>query len=118
MCAVSEARNGGLRHRAAVKQIDRRAVSTKWLVLRSLSQGDGRPRVFVEDIAQLPGIYQQIADELANQYSVGYSSKNPKRRRLARHRRGGPLNTHARTKARLLLPLRPARPQPVRRPTP
>ena len=28
---------------------------------------------------QLPGIYSQIADEIANQYVVGYTSKNQKR---------------------------------------
>jgi hypothetical protein len=34
---------------------------------------------FVEQIAQLPAVYEQIADELANQYSIGYTSKNPRR---------------------------------------
>jgi Ca-activated chloride channel family protein len=48
-------------------------------VLRSLSQMTGG-RVFVADEpAQLPAIYHQIADELAEQYSIGYISKNPRR---------------------------------------
>jgi Ca-activated chloride channel family protein len=48
-------------------------------VLRSLSQETGGRVFFVSDVSQLPAIYQQIADELANQYSIGYSSKNLKR---------------------------------------
>jgi VWFA-related protein len=48
-------------------------------VLRSLSQMTGG-RVFVADDAnQLPAIYNQIADELAHQYLIGYTSKNPRR---------------------------------------
>ena len=47
-------------------------------VLRTLSQETGGRPFFVEDVTQLPAIYQQIADELANQYSIGYTSKNPK----------------------------------------
>lgn len=48
-------------------------------VLKTLSQETGGQVFFVEDIAALPGIYQRIADELANQYSIGYTSKNLKR---------------------------------------
>lgn len=48
-------------------------------VLRTLSQETGGRVFFVEDVAQLPAIYQLIADELANQYTIGYSSKNLKR---------------------------------------
>jgi Ca-activated chloride channel family protein len=48
-------------------------------VLRTLAQDTGARTYRVEQISQLPAIYQQIADELANQYTVGYSSKNPKR---------------------------------------
>lgn len=48
-------------------------------VLRTLSQETGGRVFFVEDVTQLPAIYQQIADELANQYSIGYTSKNTKR---------------------------------------
>jgi Ca-activated chloride channel family protein len=48
-------------------------------VLKSLSQETGGRSFFVEEITELPGIYQRIADELANQYSIGYTSKNLKR---------------------------------------
>jgi Ca-activated chloride channel family protein len=48
-------------------------------VLRTLSQETGGRVFFVTDVSQLPSVYQQIADELANQYSIGYSSKNLKR---------------------------------------
>ncbi len=48
-------------------------------VLRTLAQDSGGRAFHVQEISQLPGIYQQIADELANQYTMGYSSKNPKR---------------------------------------
>ena len=33
----------------------------------------------VDNVAQLKAIYQQIADELANQYMIGYTSKNLRR---------------------------------------
>lgn len=48
-------------------------------VLRTLAQETGGRVYHVDDAAQLPGIYQQIADELANQYTIGYTSKNIKR---------------------------------------
>lgn len=48
-------------------------------VLRTLSQETGGRVFFVEDVGQLPAIYQRIADELANQYTIAYSSKNLKR---------------------------------------
>ena len=41
-----------------------------------------RPRgraYFVQSAAELPKIYEQISEELANQYSIAYSSKNPMR---------------------------------------
>lgn len=47
-------------------------------VLRTLSQETGGRVFFVNEIKQLPDIYQQIAEELATQYTIGYSSKNPK----------------------------------------
>ena len=45
-------------------------------VLRSLSQETGGRAYFVDDVAQLGDIYSRIADELGQQYSLGYSSKN------------------------------------------
>jgi Ca-activated chloride channel family protein len=58
---------------------DRREYSEAEFVLKTLSAETGGRVFFVEDVAQLPAIYQQIADELANQYSIGYTSKNLKR---------------------------------------
>jgi Ca-activated chloride channel family protein len=48
-------------------------------VLRSLSQETGGHLYHVDELSQLGSIYQQIADELANQYTIGYTSKNAKR---------------------------------------
>lgn len=48
-------------------------------VLRSMAQETGGRVYFVADIDELSGLYGQIADELANQYTIGYTSKNPKR---------------------------------------
>ncbi len=48
-------------------------------VLRTLSQTTGGRVFFVQDPAELPGIYGQIADELANQYILGYVSTNTSR---------------------------------------
>lgn len=48
-------------------------------VLRTLSQETGGRVFFVELLPQLASVYQTIADELVSQYTIGYSSKNPKR---------------------------------------
>ena len=59
------------------------AMQGKWneadYILKTLAQETGGRPFFVDDVSQLPAIYSQIAEELANQYSVGYVSKNPKR---------------------------------------
>jgi len=53
-----------------------RGYSESEYVLRTLAQTTGG-RVFVADeAAQLPAIYHQIADELAQQYLIGYISRN------------------------------------------
>jgi Ca-activated chloride channel family protein len=44
--------------------------------LRTLSQITGGRVTFVDDVRQLPAIYRQIADELANQYVIGYNARN------------------------------------------
>jgi Ca-activated chloride channel family protein len=44
--------------------------------LRSLAQVSGGRAFFVRDISQLGSVYVQIADELSNQYILGYVSKN------------------------------------------
>ncbi len=48
-------------------------------VLKQLSQETGGRAYFVLTAAELPKIYEQISEELANQYSLAYSSKNPMR---------------------------------------
>lgn len=48
-------------------------------VLRTLSQSTGGRVFFVDNAAQLVSIYNQIADELATQYTIGYVSSNLKR---------------------------------------
>jgi Ca-activated chloride channel family protein len=48
-------------------------------VLRQLSQETGGRVFFPTSIAELPKIYEQISEELASQYAMAYSSKNPMR---------------------------------------
>jgi Ca-activated chloride channel family protein len=48
-------------------------------VLKQLSQETGGRAYFVTAASELPKIYEQISEELANQYSMAYSSKNPMR---------------------------------------
>jgi Ca-activated chloride channel family protein len=47
--------------------------------LRQLAQQTGGRSFFPTRIEDLAGVYRQIADELANQYVVGFVSKNAKR---------------------------------------
>lgn len=48
-------------------------------VLKSLCQETGGRAFFPQAVGELDAIYSQIADELSSQYTVGYTSKNPKR---------------------------------------
>ncbi len=48
-------------------------------VMRQLADETGGRAFFPERIEDLNGVYTQIADELASQYTVGYSSRNPRR---------------------------------------
>jgi Ca-activated chloride channel family protein len=48
-------------------------------VLKQLSQETGGRSFFPSQVAELPAIYTQIAEELSSQYTVGYTSKNVKR---------------------------------------
>jgi len=48
-------------------------------VLRQFSQETGGRAFFPNQLADLTTVYGQIADELSSQYTVGYTSKNPKR---------------------------------------
>ncbi len=48
-------------------------------VLRELTQETGGRLFFAKRISDLHGIYSQISDELASQYLLGYTSRNPRR---------------------------------------
>ena len=48
-------------------------------VLRQFAQQTGGRAFFPNQLADLTGVYGQISDELSSQYTVGYTSKNPKR---------------------------------------
>ena len=48
-------------------------------ILRQLAQETGGRAFFVQKAEELTGVYGQIADELSSQYSLGYTSRNPKR---------------------------------------
>jgi Ca-activated chloride channel family protein len=48
-------------------------------VLNKLSQETGARTFFPQQVVELNGIYGQIAEELSNQYTIGYSSRNPRR---------------------------------------
>ena len=47
-------------------------------VLRTMAQDTGGRTFFPNKIEDLAGAYAQIADELASQYTVGYTSTNPR----------------------------------------
>jgi len=48
-------------------------------VLKQLANETGGRAFFPTSVGELPGIYQQISEELANQYSLAYSSRNTSR---------------------------------------
>lgn len=81
-------------------EIARREFKEAEFVLRQLSQETGGRVFFPTDARELPKIYQAIWEELSSQYTMGYTSSNPKRdgawRRIqVRALRGGAI---ARTK--------------------
>jgi Ca-activated chloride channel family protein len=82
-------------------------------VLRTIAHETGGRSYRVEESSGLAAIYEQIADELANQYTIGYSSKNVKRdgtwRRVAL--RVGRPDTLARTKSGYFAPTTPRQSQ-------
>jgi Ca-activated chloride channel family protein len=47
--------------------------------MKALAQETGARAFFPTSIAELAGVYGIIAEELATQYALGYTSKNPKR---------------------------------------
>jgi len=46
--------------------------------MKALAQETGARSFFPMDVSELPSIYSSIAEELATQYALGYSSKNPR----------------------------------------
>ncbi len=48
-------------------------------VLRQFSQETGGRAFFPAQVSDLSAVYGQISDELSSQYTVGYTSKNPRR---------------------------------------
>jgi Ca-activated chloride channel homolog len=48
-------------------------------VMRKLAEDTGGRAFFPSKIEDLAGVYAQIADELASQYTIGYTSKNARR---------------------------------------
>jgi Ca-activated chloride channel family protein len=57
----------------------RREFKEAEFVLRQLSTETGGRVFFPTSVNELPKIYQQISEELASQYSLAYTSKNPLR---------------------------------------
>jgi VWFA-related protein len=56
----------------------KRYFSNSDFAMKELARETGALSFFPTDIKDLAGVYSQIAAELANQYALGYSSKNPK----------------------------------------
>jgi Ca-activated chloride channel family protein len=48
-------------------------------VMKTLATSTGGRSFFPERLEDLAGVYNQIADELASQYTIGYTSKNTRR---------------------------------------
>jgi Ca-activated chloride channel family protein len=48
-------------------------------VMRQFAQETGGRAFFPSQVAELASIYGQISDELSSQYTVGYTSRNPRR---------------------------------------
>ena len=46
--------------------------------MKALAQETGARSYFPADLSELSGVYASIAQELATQYAIGYSSKNPR----------------------------------------
>lgn len=68
----------GLRHQDAPVGAARSFKEAEF-VLRQFAQETGGRTFFPTEVSDLASIYGQISDELSNQYTVGYTSKNPKR---------------------------------------
>ena len=57
----------------------RRYFSNGEFSMKALAQETGARAFFPTSIGELSGVYDSIAQELASQYALGYTSKNPKR---------------------------------------
>lgn len=57
----------------------RRYFSQAEYSMKALAQETGARSFFPMRIDELAAVYSTIADELANQYAIGYTSKNPRR---------------------------------------
>jgi Ca-activated chloride channel family protein len=71
-----------LKSEFAVRQASltgRRYFSQSEFSMKALAQETGARSFFPMRIEELAGVYSAIADELANQYAIGYTSKNPRR---------------------------------------
>jgi Ca-activated chloride channel family protein len=66
----------GLRSRDSERN---RGFSEAEFVLRQLTQQTGGRVFFPKQVTELTNVYGQIADELSSQYTIGYTSRNPKR---------------------------------------
>jgi Ca-activated chloride channel homolog len=69
----------GLRAGESTTGVSAKGFKEAEFVMRQFSQETGGRSFFPNQIADLAGIYGQISDELSSQYTVGYTSKNPKR---------------------------------------
>jgi Ca-activated chloride channel homolog len=71
-----------LKSQFAIRQASttgRRYFSQSEFAMKALAQETGARSFFPVHISELAGVYGSIAEELANQYAIGYSSKNPRR---------------------------------------
>jgi Ca-activated chloride channel family protein len=96
----------GLRPRTGVPN---RGWNEAEFFLKTIAQETGGRTYFVEDVKDLAAMYDQVALELANQYTIGYVSKNGKRDgtwRKVMVQVGRP-DTLARTKAGYFAPSTP-----------
>ena len=71
-----------LKSKWATRQTDspaQRQFSQGDFAMKALAQETGARSFFPQEITELAGVYALIAQELAGQYALGYTSKNPKR---------------------------------------
>jgi Ca-activated chloride channel family protein len=69
----------GLRSGEGTSGVSAKGFKEAEFVMRQFSQETGGRSFFPNQVSDLAGIYGQISDELSSQYTVGYTSKNPKR---------------------------------------